>query len=149
MIKSTFIIFILLLIFNSCSKSNKISCGNYYTSKPSTSQKKHLLNIFGKNYFKYAPSMMFVLNCDSTFKYGFCNKLISNNGTWSIKGEFLVLNRYLTKDTMFLYYHKDLFLFPYYDRDSIGRTDTMYAILTKKGTYFKGKLSDSISPKPK
>jgi hypothetical protein len=107
------------------------------------------LKVFDKNYFKNAPSMMFVLNCDSTFKYGFCNKLIANKGTWSIKGEFLMLNRTLTKDTMFLYHHKNLFLFPYYDKDSFSRIDTMYAILKQNGTYFKGQLSDSISTKPK
>jgi len=149
MIKSIYIVLVIMVTLISCSRNNTISCGNYYTSKPSASQKKHLLKVFGKNYFKYAPSMMFILNCDSTFKYGFCNKLIANKGTWSIKGDFLILNRTLTKDTLFLYRYKDLFLFPYYDRDSFNRIDTMYAILTKKGTYYKGILSDSISTKPK
>jgi len=138
-----------LLLFEHVSNNNKLVCGNYYTSKPSSSQKKYLLEVFGKDYFKQAPSMMFMLNCDSTFKYGFCNKLISNFGTWRIKGEFLVLSRYLTKGTLYLFRNKEMFLFPYYEKYSSENIDTMYAILTTKGKFFTGKLSDNISPRPK
>ena len=77
MIKSIYIVLVIMVTLISCSRNKTISCGNYYTSKPSASQKKHLLKVFGKNYFKYAPSMMFILNCDSTFKYGFCNKAVT------------------------------------------------------------------------
>ncbi len=93
--------------------------------------------------------MMFMLNYDSTFRYGFCNKLISNFGTWRIKGEFLVLSRYLTKGTLYLFRNKEMFLFPYYEKYSSENIDTMYAILTTKGNFFTGKLSDNISPRPK
>jgi len=140
-----------LLIFcivNSCKNKNECFCGNYYTSKPSKSEKSFLIKTFGKDYFKIAPSMILKLNCDSTFQYGYCNNLVANYGTWIVKNNNLLLNRFLSNDTLVLFYHKKMILFPSYRPKDNFQIDTFYAILTPSGKYYKGNLKDSVSYNP-